>query len=135
MVPPVTESAYLKASDFVHNPEKVTGATVSDLENGYVELTFTAKKQGFWITSDTFTPYSTSVEIIVEDFQTFSNGEPVEITKGCGFYSSTGAYYTTSTTDATVYPNDGVQFNTSNSGYGDQPLPLTIRMKAKMIFK
>ena len=135
VVPPVTESAYLKASDFVHNPEKVTGATVSDLENGYVELTFTAKKQGFWITSDTFTPYSTSVEIIVEDFQTFSNGEPVEITKGCGFYSSTGAYYTTSTTDATVYPNDGVQFNTSNSGYGDQPLPLTIRMKAKMIFK
>ena len=31
--------------------------------------------------------------------------------------------------------SEGVQFQTSNSGYGDQPLPLTILMKAKMTFK
>ena len=126
---------YLKASNFSHNAEKVEGATVEDAENGYVKVTFTAKKQGFWITNDTQTSSSSSVEIVVEDIKTLdADGNEVEITKGCGFYSSTGAYYLTSTTDASVYSN-GVQFNTSSSGYGDQPLPLTILMKAKMTFK
>ena len=30
--------------------------------------------------------------------------------------------------------NYGVQFQTSKSKYGDAPLPLTLRMKAQMIF-
>jgi hypothetical protein len=136
-VPPATESAYLKASDFVWNPEKKSGATVTDIANDYVEITFTQKQQGFWVTSSSFTASSTSVSIVIEDFQTLSNGTPVEITKGCGFYAvidGSGTYFMTSTDQAKVF-SEGVQFQTSNSGYGSQPLPLTIRMKAKMTFK
>ncbi len=134
-VEPPVQSNYIKASDFVYNPEKVAGATVTDVEGmpDYVEVTFTAKGQGFWVTNSTFTASSSSVSIVVEDMKTLSNGVEIEVPTKCGFYAGSD-YYMTSTDAAKVYSGQGVQFQTSNSGYGSQPLPLTVRMKVKMAF-
>lgn len=127
---------YISASDFVVNQSKA-GGTVSDVEGmpHYVEVTFTAKGQGFYVANDTFTPNSSSVSIIVEDVQATSNGEVIDIPPYVGFYG--GDYYLASTNAAEVINNStyhGVQFQTSNSKYGNGPLPLTLRMKVQMEF-
>ena len=132
-------SYYLSASDFVVNPSK-TGATVSDVEDmpNYVDVTFTAKGQGFYVANSTYFSEATAVSIVVEDVQAFSNGEPIDVPENVGFYGS--KYYLTNTYSASVtHPSSsnecyGVQFQTSKSKYGDAPLPLTLRMKAQMIF-
>ena len=132
-------SYYLSASDFKVNPSK-TGATVQDIEGmpNYVEVTFTAKGQGFYVANSTYFSEATAVSIVVEDVQAFSNGEPIDIPENVGFYGSN--YYLTNTYSASItHPSDsnnnyGVQFQTSKSKYGDAPLPLTLRMKAQMIF-
>jgi hypothetical protein len=133
------ETHYLKASDFVENTGKTLGASVKDVEGmpNYIEVTFTKKNQGFYVKNSTFTANSTWVEIIFEDVQATCNGEVIEVPSYVGFYS--GDYHMTSTDAAQVFHNeskgyDGVQFQTSNSKYGDGPLPLTLRMKIQMIF-
>ena len=125
---------YLSASDFVENQNK-RGATVTDLADNYVEVTFTAKSQGFYVANSTFTESATKVSITVEDVQAFANGEQITPPVGVGFYGTSG-YYLVSTNSAQVKPESfrGVQFQTSGSKYGDGPLPLTIRMKAQMAF-
>ena len=66
------------------------------------------------------------------------DGEPIDVPENVGFYGSN--YYLTNTYSASItHPSDsnnnyGVQFQTSKSKYGDAPLPLTLRMKAQMIF-
>ena len=132
--PTPTETHYISAADFEANPEKVSGATVKDVEGmpNYVEVTFTKKGQGFWVTNSTFTSSSSGVTITVEDVQASSNGVEVDVPAHCGFYGGSD-YYMTSTESAKVY-SDGVQFQTSNSKYGDGPLPLTLRMKVQMVF-
>ena len=104
------------------------------MEN-YVEITFTAKSQGFYVTNDSFTSSVTTASITVEDVQAFSNGVEVDIPVGVGFYGTSG-YYLVSTNSAEVKPDSytGVQFQTSGSKYGDGPLPLTLRIKAQMKF-
>jgi hypothetical protein len=131
---------YISASDFEENTNnKATGASVKDVEGmpNYIEVTFTKKNQGFYVKNSTFTANSTWVEIIFEDVQATCNGEVIEVPSYVGFYS--GDYHMTTTDAAQVFHNeskgyDGVQFQTSNSKYGDGPLPLTLRMKIQMIF-
>lgn len=130
----VRENHYLTASDFVVNESK-PGASVKDVEGkpGYVEVTMTAKNQGFYVANSTYTANSSKVSIIVEDVQTFSNGEPVDVPANVGFYG--GKYYLVTTNAATVSNGDnpGVQFQSSNSKY-EGPTPLTILMKTQMVF-
>ena len=130
------ETHYVTAKDFIENPSK-TGATVKDVSGmpNYVEVIFTAKNQGFYVSNDTFNSNVTKANIIVEDVQAFSNGTAIDIPANVGFYGSSG-YYLTSTTQAEVKPADytGVQFQTSKSKYGDGPLPLTLRMKVQIEF-
>lgn len=131
---------YISASDFEENTNnKATGASVKDVEGmpNYIEVTFTKKNQGFYVKNSTFTANSTWVEIIFEDVEATCNGEVIEVPSYVGFYS--GDYHMTSTDAAEVFHKgskgyDGVQFQTSNSKYGDGPLPLVLRMKVKMIF-
>lgn len=128
------DTGYITAADFVVNQEK-KGATVTDVADNYVEVTFTDKGQGFYVTNSTFTPNATRVNIMVEDVQAMSNGEIIDIPANVGFYG--GDYYLTSTISAEIINNDkyqGVQFQTSKSKYGDGPLPLTLRIKFKMVF-
>ena len=130
-------SHYLSAKDFMENPSK-TGCVVTDVEDmpNYVEVTFTAKGQGFYVANDTYFAEATAVKIVVEDVQAFSNGEPIDVPENVGFYGNS-TYYLTDTYSAGVTHNSnywGVQFQTSKSKYGDAPLPLTLRMKAQMLF-
>ena len=95
-----------------------------------------AKGQGFYVANDTYFAEATAVKIVVEDVQAFSNGEPIDVPENVGFYGNS-TYYLADTYSAGVTHNSsywGVQFQTSKSKYGDAPLPLTLRMKAQMIF-
>jgi hypothetical protein len=130
----VSQSDYIKASNFVLNQEK-KGATVKDIADNYVEVTFTGAGQGFYVLNDTYTANSTRVDISVEDVQAFSNGVAVDIPANVGFYGSS-SYFLSSTVSADVIHKtayQGVQFQTSKSKY-DDVLPLTIRIKFKMVF-
>ena len=127
---------YITASNFSHNKNKLEGATVVDVEGmpNYVDVTFTAAKQGFHVFNSTYSSSATGAKITFEDVQAFSNGVAVDLPTGVGFYSKSG-YYLTSTTSALVYTDaayPGVHFHTSSS-YAS-PLPLTIRMKVQVEF-
>ena len=130
----VSQSDYINASNFVLNQDK-KGATVKDIADNYVEVTFTGAGQGFYVLNDTYTENSTRADIMVEDVQAFSNGVAVDIPANVGFYGSS-SYFLTSTLSADVIHKtayQGVQFQTSKSKY-DDVLPLTIRIKFKMAF-
>ena len=130
----VSNSDYINASNFVLNESK-KGATVTDIADNYVEVTFTGAGQGFYVLNDSFTSNSTSVDIKVEDVQAFSNGVAVDLPLNVGFYGSS-SYFLNSTVSADVInktSEKGVQFQTSKSKY-DGVLPLTIRIKFKMLF-
>ena len=129
-----SQGDYISASNFVLNQEK-KGATVKDVADNYVEVTFTGAGQGFYVLNDSYTANSTRVDIRVEDVQAFSNGVAVDIPENVGFYGSS-SYFLQSTLSADVIHKDtyqGVQFQTSKSKY-DDVLPLTIRIKFKMLF-
>lgn len=145
----------ITASGFVWNPEKGSmttdagEASVTDVPDmpGYVDVIFTGKSQGYYMTNSTFTPGVASpdqtVDIVVEDLQCWtgwgtSNETEVSTIAKVGFYS--GSYHLTSTGDCTVYvkteagkEGQGVQFQTSSSCAG--PYPIKIRMKASAQFK
>lgn len=130
----VRQEHYLKASDFVVNASK-PGATVRDVEDkpNYVEVTFTGKKQGFYVANSTYTSNSSKVSVVVEDVKAYSDGELIDVPANVGFYGEN--YYLTATNMAEVSTGDnaGVQFQTSSSKY-EGPLPLTIQMKTQMVF-
>ena len=129
----------LTAANFVQNPDKNDGATITDVDGGYIEAIFTHKSQGFWMTNSTFTPgYDTdyqTVDISISGLQcwtgwgTDSQKEVSTIDK-VGFYS--GSYNLASTDKCYVDASNGVQFHTSSSCKG--PFPIKIRMKATAYF-
>lgn len=132
---------YISAKDFVVNQGKRPGATVTDVEGmpDYVEVTFTTKPQGFYVANHTYTDNATKVSITVEDVQAMSNGKRIDIPAGVGFNCSTGynlvstnSAYVTNRSQSATYR--GVQFQTSESKYGDGPLPLTLRLKVQMSY-
>ncbi len=132
----VAEGKYITAANFVLNASK-KGATVEDVAGmpNYVDVTFTGAGQGFYVLNESYTSNSTRVNITVEDVQAFSNGLAVDIPANVGFYGSS-SYFLTSTVSADVIQKtdyQGVQFQTSKSKY-DDVLPLTIRIKFKMVF-
>lgn len=129
----------LTAADFVHNPDKNEGATITDVGGGYIEAIFTKPSQGFWMTNSTFTQgYDTTyqpVDISISGLQcwtgwgTDSQTEVATIDK-VGFYS--GSYNLATTDKCYVDANYGVQFQTSSSCKG--PFPIKIRMKVTAYF-
>ena len=130
----------LTAANFVQNPDKNDGATITDVGGGYIEAIFTQVSQGFWMTNSTFTPgydsnYQT-VDISISGLQcwtgwgTSSQTEVATIEK-VGFYS--GSYNLASTDKCYVDASNGVQFHTSSS-IDKNCLPIKIRMKATAYF-
>ncbi len=151
----VLDETCITASGFVWNPEKGSmttdagTASVTDVPDmpGYIDVIFTGKSQGWYMTNSTFTPGIASpdqtVNITIDDLQcwtgwgTASQAEVSTIAK-VGFYS--GSYHLESTGDCTVYvktesgkEGQGVQFQTSGSCVG--PYPIKIRMKARAQFQ
>ena len=150
----VLDETCITASGFVWNPEKGSmtttagTASVTDVPDmpGYIDVIFTGKSQGYYMTNSTFTPGIASpdqtVNITIDDLQcwtgwgTDSQTEVSTIEK-VGFYS--GSYNLASTGDCIVYvktesgkEGQGVQFQTSSSCAG--PFPIKIRMKATAKF-
>ena len=132
---------YINASDFSHNSKKVQGATVKDVEGmpDYVDVTFTKASQGFYITNDTHSSFSNKVEITLEDAKVVStDGTEVSssVPAGVGFFgydeNGTEGYYMDTMT-ITKLGTEGVCFQISGSKYSGY-YPITIRMKAKLIF-
>ena len=128
-----TPDLYLKASDFVINPDKKPGTSIKDAAGmpHYVEVTFTGVSQGYNVTNSSFKPGASSkVSITIEDVQAIHNGAIISVPEKVGFYS--GDYHMTSTNAAYVNNEKGVQFQTSSSCPG--PFPFTLRMKVSMQF-
>lgn len=136
-----SQGVTLTAADFIYNPDKNIGATITDVGGGYIEAIFTGKSQGFWMTNSTFTPgYGTEyqpVDITITGLQCWTNwneatgtGTEVATIDKVGFYS--GSYNLASTSNCYVDANYGVQFQTSSSCLG--PFPIKIRMKVTAYF-
>ena len=129
----------LTAADFVHNPDKNAGATITDVGGGYIEAIFTMPSQGFWMTNSTFTQgYDTTyqpVDISISGLQCWTGWgtdgqQEVATIPYVGFYS--GSYNLATTDKCYVDANNGVQFQTSKSCTG--PFPIKIRMKVTAYF-
>lgn len=135
-----SQGVVLSAEDFVYNPDKNAGATITDVGGGYIEAIFTQKSQGFWMTNSTFTPgYDTNyqtVDISISGLQCWtgwgtSSQKEVATIEKVGFYS--GSYNLASTDKCYVDASNGVQFQTSSS-IDEDCLPIKIRMKATAYF-
>ena len=141
-----TESDYITADDFRQYKGEVGPHSVVQLEDNFVQVTFNnysnGNPPGFFVANSTYTPDATGVNIIIEEVHTFdSNNIEVDVPAGVGFYCTGGKYSMNSTTSAIVnnhFPDNenkifwGVQFQLSNSKYDGGPLPLTVKMKARM---
>ena len=151
----VLDETCITASGFVWNPEKGSmttdagTASVTDVPDmpGYIDVIFTGKSQGYYMTNSTFTPGIASpdqtVNITIDDLQCWTGwgtGSQTEVStiEKVGFYS--GSYNLASTGDCIVYvktesgkEGQGVQFQTSSSCAG--PYPIKIRMKARAQFQ
>lgn len=130
-------SHYIKADDFVPWSSSYD-STVEDVEGmpNYVDITFTAKGQKYFISNSTYTAKSSVADITVEDVKAFVNGQEVAVpSAGIGFYHPS-KYYLESTDAAQIINTngfEGVQFGLSSSKYTG-PVPITIRMKAQLVF-
>ena len=154
----VLDETAITASDFVWNPEKGSmtttdgTASITDVPGmpGYIDVIFTGKSQGYYMTNGTFTPGIASpdqtVDITIDDLQCWTGwgtGSQAEVStiEKVGFYSTSNpSYNLTSTNACTVYvktesgkEGQGVQFQTSSSCAG--PYPIKIRMKARAQFQ
>ena len=103
----------------------------------YVDVTFNAKSQGFYITNSTHTSSTRNAIVTIEDAQAFDeNGNAVSMPGKVGFYQDTvngvsSAYLMESRT-ITLKDGNGLPFQISSSYSG--PLPITIRMKVVVEF-
>ena len=128
---------YISADGFTAHPQKPGGTVINTvgMEN-YVDVTFTAKSQGFYIKNDTHFDASRSVKVTVEDVKALNNGVEVEIPSNVGFYQeSTGEYLMPKPTESRIIElkdGNGLPFQTRSKYSG--PLPITIRMKVEVEF-
>ena len=129
---------YIKAENFSHNPIKKSGATVKNTDGmaNYVDVTFTAGSQGFYITNSTHSSSTKNAIVTIESAQALSNGVVVSMPGKVGFYQDTvngasSAYLMESRT-ITLKDGNGLPFQISSSYSG--PYPITIRMKVEVEF-
>ena len=129
---------YISAENFSFNPKKNDGATVKNTDGmaNYVDVTFTAKSQGFYITNSTHTSSTRNVTVTIEDAKALSNGVEVAMPAKVGFYqdkvNGASSAYLMESKDITLIDGNGLPFQISSSYSG--PLPITIRMKAIVDF-
>ena len=141
----IKRSDYIAARHF--KVYKGEGHTVKDLDENYVEITFSENRasQGWYVYNDTYTTTATQATVVVEDVIVIDkDGKEIEIPAGVGFYGENDRYFLSSTTTSHVnnhYDDDGseywgLQFQVSGSQYINKggSLPLTIRLKARMQF-
>lgn len=135
------ENEYLKASNFEWYKGSKDGS-ITDIEGmeGYIDVTFTEKAQGWYMKTGTFIKgEDQAVAVYIKDCQAFElvNNEwvefPVSQLSKVGFYS--GEYHLTATNKCYVNEINGVQFQTSSSYPGPLPLKLRMRVRAEFYVK
>ena len=130
---------YISAENFSTNSIKEPGGSYIDVAGmeHYVDVTFTKKSQGFYITNSTHTSSTRNAIVTIEDAQAYDgNGNAVSMPGKVGFYQDTvggvsSAYLMESRT-ITLKDGNGLPFQISSSYSG--PLPITIRMKVEVEF-
>ena len=129
---------YISAENFSTNSQKDPGGSYTNVEGmpNYVDVTFTAKSQGFYITNSTHTSSTRNATVTIEDAKALSNGVEVAMPGKVGFYQDTvngasSAYLMESKT-ITLKDGNGLPFQISSSYSG--PYPITIRMKVEVEF-
>jgi hypothetical protein len=141
----IERTDYIEARHF--KSYKGTGHTVKDIDDNYVEVTFSENRasQGWYVYSDSYTTMAKEATVIVEDVIAIDkDGNIIEVPDGVGFYGEYNRYFLSSTTTSHVnnhYDEDGsqywgLQFQVSGSQYIDKggSLPLTLRLKARIQF-
>ena len=118
----------MTASNFSVQTDK-SGATVTNSsDEGYVEVVFSGRKQGFWVSANCLDASATSATLVLEDVSyytgTSANNVNTQVTsrtnastQKIGFYSTNSTY--TMTNGATLSmtesgANGRVQFQTSS---------------------
>lgn len=138
-------SQYISASDFAINPDKVNKNTdiatyVKDVEGmpNYVDVTFTAKSEGYFITHSTHSSSTKKVDVVIEDAIALdANGNVMPMPTYVGFYGylsgqTSQTYNMAQEMSFVSLPADGVAFQTSSQCPG--PYSFTVRMKVKTTF-
>ena len=133
---------YLTASNFtVYKGEGQSMTDVADMP-GYIDVIFTGKSQGYYMTNSSFTygydVTTQGVYITVDDMQCWtgwgtSDQTKVSTIEKVGFYS--GSYHLTSTGICYVNETQGVQFQTSSSCEGPYPIKLRMKVRAEFYLK
>ena len=129
---------YITAENFSYNSIKAPGATVENTDGmaNYVDVTFTAGSQGFYITNSTHSSSTRNAIVTIASAKALSNGVEVSMPGKVGFYQDTvngasSAYLMESRT-ITLKDGNGLPFQISSSYSG--PYPITIRMKVEVEF-
>lgn len=130
---------YISADDFYTNSIKEPGGSHTDVAGmkNYVDVTFTAKSQGFYIRNSTHSSSTRNATVTIEDAKAYDkDGNTVDMPGKVGFYQDTvngssSAYLMESRT-ITLKDGNGLPFQISSSYSG--PLPITIRMKVEVEF-
>ena len=129
---------YISAENFSANSIKEPGGSYTNVEGmpNYVDVTFTAKSQGFYITNSTHTSSTRNATVTIEDAKALSNGVEIAMPGKVGFYQdnvngASSAYLMESKT-ITLIDGNGLPFQISSSYSG--PYPITIRMKVEVEF-
>ena len=129
---------YISAENFSINSKKEQGGSYTNVEGmpNYVDVTFTAKSQGFYITNSTHTSSTRNATVTIEDAKALSNGVEVSMPGKVGFYQDTvngaSSAYLMENKTITLIDGNGLPFQISSSYSG--PLPITIRMKVEVEF-
>ena len=129
---------YISAENFSTNSIKEPGGSYTNVEGmpNYVDVTFTAKSQGFYITNSTHTSSTRNATVTIEDAKALSNGVEVSMPGKVGFYQDTvngaSSAYLMENKTITLKDGNGLPFQISSSYSG--PLPITIRMKVEVEF-
>ena len=129
---------YISAENFPINPIKTQGGSYTNVEGmpNYVDVTFTAKSQGFYITNSTNTSSTRNATVTIEDAKALSNGVEVSMPGNVGFYqdkvNGVSSAYLMENKTITLKDDNGLPFQISSSYSG--PLPITIRMKVEVEF-
>ena len=129
---------YISAENFSYNSIKDPGATVKNTDGmaNYVDVTFTAGSQGFYITNSTHSSSTMNAIVTIESAQALSNGVEVSMPGKVGFYQDTvngaSSAYLMENRTITLKDGNGLPFQISSSYSG--PYPITIRMKVEVEF-
>lgn len=113
----------LKASDF---SIRSGSPTITTDDDGYINITFTAKGQGFWVKTSDMTTSTSSVNLVSIESYVCD-----QATDGLGFRSQYGYYYLT-TVQCSYSSSYGIRFDLDSSQYKGT-VPVTIKLKNVVI--